>query len=61
MPSFRELLTAAKGRIAETDPAGAEALLAKGHLLLDVREPEARSQYKSKGTIRAIKTWWNVL
>ena len=44
MASFRDLLADAKGRIRETDPAGAEALLAEGHLLLDVREPDEYEQ-----------------
>ena len=44
MATFRDLLADAKGRIRETDPAGAEALLAKGHLLLDVREPDEYEQ-----------------
>ncbi|MDP7599696.1 MAG: rhodanese-like domain-containing protein, partial [Acidimicrobiales bacterium] len=51
MPSFRELLTAAKGRIEETDPAGAEALLAEGHLLLDVREPDEYEQGAIPGSM----------
>ena len=51
MPSFRELLTAAKGRIKETDPAGAEALLAEGHLLLDVREPDEYEQGAIPGSM----------
>ena len=51
MPSFRELLTAAKGRIKETDPAGAEALLAEGHLLLDVREPDEYEQGTIPGSM----------
>ena len=44
MATFRDLLADAKGRIRETDPAGAEALLAEGHLLLDVREPDEYEQ-----------------
>ena len=36
MASFRDLLKQAKSQIREVDPAGAEALLAKGALLLDV-------------------------
>ena len=44
MATFRDLLADAKGRIRETDPAGAEALLAAGHLLLDVREPDEYEQ-----------------
>ncbi len=51
MPSFRELLSEAKGRIRETDPAGAEALLAQGHLLLDVREPDEYEQGAIPGSL----------
>ena len=51
MSSFRELLTAARGRITETDPAGAEALLAEGHLLLDVREPDEYEQGAIPGSM----------
>ena len=35
MATFRDLLADARARITETDPAGAEALLAEGHLLLE--------------------------
>ncbi len=51
MATFRELLQAAKGRVRETDPAGAEALLAEGHLLLDVREPDEYEQGSIPGSI----------
>ncbi len=51
MATFRELLRAAKGRVRETDPAGAEALLAEGHLLLDVREPDEYEQGAIPGSI----------
>ena len=51
MATFRELLQAAKGRVRETDPAGAEALLAEGHLLLDVREPDEYEQGAIPGSI----------
>ena len=44
MATFRDLLADARSRITETDPAGAEALLADGHLLLDVREPDEFEQ-----------------
>lgn len=44
MTSFRELLAATKASIAETDPAGAEAALAGGAVLLDVREPDETAQ-----------------
>ncbi|MDP7125868.1 MAG: molybdopterin-synthase adenylyltransferase MoeB [Acidimicrobiales bacterium] len=39
------------GRVSETDPAGAEALLAEGHLLLDVREPDEYEQGAIPGSI----------
>ncbi|MEE2697563.1 MAG: molybdopterin-synthase adenylyltransferase MoeB [Actinomycetota bacterium] len=51
MATFRELLQTAKGRVRETDPAGAEALLAEGHLLLDVREPDEYEQGAIPGSI----------
>ena len=51
MATFRELLQAARGRVRETDPAGAEALLAEGHLLLDVREPDEYEQGAIPGSI----------
>ena len=44
MATFRDLLADARSHIRETDPAGAEALLADGHLLLDVREPDEYEQ-----------------
>ena len=34
MATFRDLLANARSRIRETDPAGAEALLADGHQAL---------------------------
>jgi len=51
MATFRELLQTAKGRVRETDPAGAEVLLAEGHLLLDVREPDEYEQGAIPGSI----------
>ena len=51
MATFRELLQAAKGRVRETDPAGAEVLLAEGHLLLDVRAPDEYEQGAIPGSI----------
>jgi molybdopterin/thiamine biosynthesis adenylyltransferase/rhodanese-related sulfurtransferase len=51
MATFRELLQVAKGRVRETDPAGAEALLAEGHLLLDVREPDEYEQGAIPGSL----------
>ena len=44
MATFRDLLADARSHIREPDPAGAEALLADGHLLLDVREPDEYEQ-----------------
>ncbi|HJM74130.1 MAG TPA: rhodanese-like domain-containing protein, partial [Acidimicrobiales bacterium] len=51
MATFRDLLRDAKSRITETDPAGAEALLAAGHLLLDVREPDEFEQGAVPGSV----------
>ncbi|MBT3746047.1 MAG: molybdopterin-synthase adenylyltransferase MoeB [Acidimicrobiales bacterium] len=51
MASFRDLLQAAKSRIQETDPAGAEALIAEGYLLLDVREPDEFEQGAIPGSM----------
>ena len=51
MASFRDLLKQAKSQIREVDPAGAEALLAKGALLLDVREPDEFEQGAVPGSI----------
>ena len=45
MSTFRELLTATKGQIAEVDTAGAAALIEAGDpLVLDVREPDEYEQ-----------------
>ena len=51
MATFRELLSQARARIDETDPAGAEALLAEGWLLLDVREPDEYEQGAIPGSL----------
>jgi molybdopterin/thiamine biosynthesis adenylyltransferase/rhodanese-related sulfurtransferase len=40
MPTFRDLLAAAKADIREVDPEGAAAMIADGALVLDVREPD---------------------
>ena len=44
MTTFREMLAATKADITETDPAGAEAAIAGGATLLDVREPDETAQ-----------------
>ena len=45
MPTFRELLKETKQRVAEVDPAGAQALLADPKVVaLDVREPDEYEQ-----------------
>jgi len=44
MSTFQELLTQAKSLIEETDPSGAETLITKGWVVLDVREVEEYDQ-----------------
>src|SRR5918994_6208306 len=44
MPTFRDLLSAAKAEITEVDPAGAADRIAQGALVLDVREPDEYDQ-----------------
>ena len=51
MPTFRDLLREAKAEIRETDPAGAEAMLAEGATLLDVREPDEFEQGAVPGSV----------
>ncbi|MEE2767752.1 MAG: molybdopterin-synthase adenylyltransferase MoeB [Actinomycetota bacterium] len=51
MATFRELLVQAQAQIDETDPAAAEALLAEGWLLLDVREPDEYEQGAIPGSL----------
>jgi sulfur-carrier protein adenylyltransferase/sulfurtransferase len=53
MPSFRDLLAAAKAEIREVDTAGAEAMLASpGDVtLLDVREPDEYDQGAIPGAV----------
>ena len=51
MATFRELLAEARAHIDEVDPAGAQALLAEGWLLLDVREPDEYEQGAIPGSI----------
>lgn len=51
MATFRELLSKTKAEIREVDPAGAEALIAGGATLLDVREPDEYEQGAVPGSI----------
>ena len=51
MASFRDLLKQAKSQIREVDPAGAEAMVADGALLLDVREPDEFEQGAVPGSM----------
>lgn len=51
MATFRDLLTEAKSRIREVDTAGAEAILAGGAILLDVREPDEYEQGAIPGAV----------
>ncbi len=44
MATFRDLLSAAKAQITEVDTAGAADLIAKGAVVLDVREPDEYDQ-----------------
>ena len=55
MTSFRELLAATKSAIAETDPAGAEAKIAAGATLIDVREPDETAQGVVPGSVLIVR------
>ena len=52
MPSFRDLLSQAKGQITEITPAQAEERIARGGVLvLDVREPDEHDQGALPGAL----------
>ena len=51
MATFRDLLSAAKAEINEVDTAGAADLIAKGSLVLDVREPDEYDQGALPGAV----------
>ncbi|HSB85649.1 MAG TPA: molybdopterin-synthase adenylyltransferase MoeB [Ilumatobacteraceae bacterium] len=51
MATFRDLLSAAKSEITEVDTATAEDRIAKGALVLDVREPDEYDQGAIRGAI----------
>jgi molybdopterin/thiamine biosynthesis adenylyltransferase/rhodanese-related sulfurtransferase len=51
MASFRDLLSAAKAEITEVDTAGAEARIADGAVVLDVREPDEYDQGALPGAV----------
>ena len=51
MPSFRELLAAAKAEIREVDTAAADELRRSGAVVLDVREPDEYEQGAIPGAV----------
>jgi molybdopterin/thiamine biosynthesis adenylyltransferase len=55
MTSFRELLAATKSAINETDPAEAEAKIAAGATLIDVREPDETAQGVVPGSVLIVR------
>ncbi len=55
MTTFRDLLSAVRADITEVDPSAAEALIADGALLLDVREPDEVAQGAVPGSIHIVR------
>ncbi len=55
MSSFRELLAETKASIDETDPAGAEAAIDDGAILVDVREPDETAQGIVPGSVQIVR------
>src|SRR5688572_28293957 len=55
MPSFRELLATTKQQIREVDTTEAEAALARGAVLLDVREPDEFEQGAIPGAVHIAR------
>ena len=51
MATFRDLLSTAKSQITEVDPAAAADHIAKGALVLDVREPDEYDQGALPGAV----------
>ena len=51
MSSYRELLQSVRSEIEEVDAAGAQALVADGALLVDVREPDEWAQGRIPGAV----------